>query len=216
MQEIIGEINSWYENLTTFEFSKFDRKKTAIISVDMIKGFCDCGVLASRNHKNISQKIANFLNQAYENDFRNFILIQDLHTDESLEFATFPKHACTGSGEEATIDEISNLSFYKDMKIFYKNSLSIAYNEKFSKFLQENKELENFIVVGVCTDLCIYSAISHLCLSANEKNIKRSVFVPANLVATFDLSNHKSEFYHKFFLHHANFAFGAKICKDIV
>lgn len=195
------------------DLTTLNPKNTAIISVDMINAFCKFGALSSQKCDEISQKVADFLKNAYELGFFNILLIQDLHDDKSTEFLSFAKHAINGQRECDSIDEIKNLYFYEKLMIFNKNSLSIAYNEKFNAFLHKNQQIDTFIVFGVCTDLCVYSTISHLCLSANEQNLKRRLIVIKDLCATFDAPNHDANFYNEFFLNHAKFAFNAEIKK---
>ncbi|MDL0088290.1 cysteine hydrolase family protein [Campylobacter gastrosuis] len=195
------------------DLTALNPKNTAIISVDMINAFCKFGALSSQKCGEISQKAADFLSHAYELGFLNILLIQDLHDENSSEFLSFKKHAVKGLNECEAIDEIKNLSFYEKLMIFNKNSLSIAYNENFNAFLRQNPHIDTFVIFGVCTDLCVYSTISHLALSANEQNLKRRLIVVKDLCATFDAPNHDADFYNEFFLNHAKFAFNAEIKK---
>lgn len=216
VQNIINDLTTWKNGLKELSLSDLNPKETAIISVDMIKGFCNFGRLSSPNYNNVSKKIARLFRTAHAQGFDNLILVQDFHDENSTEFKTFPIHCFKDSAEAQTIDEIKNLKFFDEFYIFYKNSLSVGYNEKFNEYLNKRPNLKNFIVVGVCTDLCIYNMVSHLILSANEKNIERRVVVPYDLVATYDAPIHEANFVQNFFLYHANCAFGAEVCSSIL
>ncbi|MGH1599860.1 cysteine hydrolase family protein [Campylobacter majalis] len=212
----MSDYNLWQDKLMPMSLSDLDPKSTAIISVDMINGFCRHGRLSSINYDKIGIKVARLFRIAKLLDFKHLLLVQDRHDENSTEFMTFGVHCLVDSDEAQTIDEIKNLPFYSEMKVFYKNSLSIGYNDEFIKFLKDNPSIDTFIVVGVCTDLCIYNMISYLALSANEKNIKRHIIVPHELVGTYDAPLHDASFYQNFFLHHASVAFGAEICSKII
>ena len=70
-----------------------------------------------------------------------------------------------------------------------------------------------YIVVGDCTDLCVYQLAMHLRLRHNARNVPDiDVVVPANAVDTYDLSPeaareigampHPGDFFHHVFLYH--------------
>ncbi|WXG21635.1 hypothetical protein VBZ67_04895 [Campylobacter concisus] len=100
----------------------------------MINGFCCEGALASRRVGELASSIADTFKIAREKfDLKNYILIQDAHEPNSAEFASFPAHALKGQDEAEAVDELRNLDFYDEMKIFYKNSLSIAYSQEFNE-----------------------------------------------------------------------------------
>ena len=98
------------------------------------------------------------------------------------------------------------------MKIFYKNSLSIAYSQEFNKFISK---FDSFVIMGDCTDMCVYQLVSHLRLSANEQNLKREIIVPANLVQTYDAPGHSGDFYQNVFLHHMQMTLNARVVKEL-
>jgi hypothetical protein len=73
--------------------------------------------------------------------------------------------------------------------------------------------VQTAIVVGNCTDLCVYQLAMHLRLRHNARNLpEMTVIVPANAVDTYDLPvaaaaalgvmPHPADFFHQVFLYH--------------
>ena len=48
-------------------------------------------------------------------------------------------------------------------------------------------DIDNVVVVGDCTDICIYQFVVTLKAYFNEKNINKNIVVPMNLVDTYDI-----------------------------
>lgn len=85
--------------------------------------------------------------------------------------------------------------------------------------------MRDLIVVGNCTDLCVYNLTMHLRLRANAYSLKKQrVIVPANAVDTFDMSvdvarnvggmAHPGNFFHYLFLYHMVIN-GVQVVKEI-
>lgn len=211
-EDFLNWVEQWFRALKSAKLSDFVPEKTAIVSVDMVKGFCSLGPLASPNVAAIIPEIVLLFEKSHEWGVEKYLLFQDTHSKNTPEFGSFPPHCIKGSEEAETIEELKNLPFSDQFKIFEKNSLSPAFNTGFDEWLSKNQNIENFIIVGNCTDLCIYSHAMHLRLSANAYNIKRRVIVPENCTATYDMSvenakkfktmPHDSETIHEFFLYH--------------
>ena len=220
-------IIQWFDGLKPLELKDvgIDPRKTALISVDMVKGFCSLGPLASGDVAGIIPAIVKLFEKGHEWGIRNFLLFQDTHDPKTPEFGSFPPHCLKGSREAETIDELKNLSFSHKFRVFEKNSLSPAYKTWFDKWLNDHSEVENFIIAGNCTDLCIYSHAMHLRLSANAYNLKRRIIVPENCTATYDMSvqaakklgamPHDRELLHKIFLYHLALN-GVEVVKSII
>ena len=59
--------------------------------------------------------------------------------------------------------------FAESVRVFEKNSTSSAHHTGFDAWLDapEQREVDTFLVVGDCTDLCTYQLAMHLKLRAN-------------------------------------------------
>lgn len=207
-------LEDWYKNLQEINLQEIikDPKKTTVVSVDVVNGFCHKGNLASPRIKEIIAPIVQLFTNSYKLGLRNFVLIQDTHDHKAVEFSTYPPHCEVGSEESDTVPEIKNLPFADLFKIIKKNSISPSYRTGFDKWLEDHKEVDTFIVVGDCTDICVYLLALHLKVYADAYNMKRRIIVPANCVDTYDLPvaeaqkigavPHDAEFLHRVFLYH--------------
>lgn len=183
-------IVDWYNHLETIALDKLDRdpSKVAILSVDVINGFCHEGPLASPRVRSIAEPIAELLRVAWARGVRQIVLIQDAHVEDAIEFAQFPPHCIRGTREAETADAIKRLPFFDRLTLFEKNSLSSSQDTGLGDWLDDHPEIATFIVVGDCTDLCTYQLAMHLRLRANARQLGGvRVIVPVNCVNTYDL-----------------------------
>ncbi|MDZ4159862.1 MAG: isochorismatase family cysteine hydrolase, partial [Anaerolineaceae bacterium] len=157
-----------------------------IVSVDVIKGFCSTGVLASPRVGRIVDPIVRLFTRSWKRGIRHFLLIQDTHEPDAVEFSAFPPHCVRGSKEAETVEEFRSLPFFNNMVVMEKNSISSGLNTGLNEWLAAHPEAATFIVVGDCTDLCTYQLAMHLRLDANARQIERRVIVPADCVETYD------------------------------
>ena len=168
------------------------KEDTALIVIDMIKGFYNEGLLASNRVENVILPISNLITNM--NECKKIVFI-DSHTKDSSEFNSYPVHCIKGSNEENLIDEIEDsLKEDKNYKIIKKNSINGFHSLDFQKWLNENNSIKNFIVVGVCTDICVETFAISLKTYFNENNINKRIVVPINCVETYSFGNHNGDF----------------------
>ncbi|HEU0165925.1 MAG TPA: isochorismatase family cysteine hydrolase [Thermomicrobiales bacterium] len=207
-------VRKWLETLHDAELAQVapDPARTAIFSADMINGFLREGPLSSERVNQLTEPVLALFTAAYDHGVRDFVLSQDTHSEETPEFRSYPPHALKGSSESRTIPEIEALPFVEHMTIVEKNSLNPAIGTRFDAWLEQHPDLQTAIVVGDCTDLCVYQLAMHLRLRANALDLmKFDVIVPANCVETFDIPSadaqgpgiaHPGDFFHEVFLYH--------------
>ena len=199
--------------------------RVALFSTDMINGFCYEGALSSPRVKNIIPAVTAAFEGAYSIGVRDFVLAQDSHTPDAVEFADFPPHCQIGTVEAETIPELADLPFANLYNIVPKNSLSQFYGTSLGTWLDARRELSTAVIVGNCTDLCVYQMAMHLKLHANAYNLKTRVIVPENAVQTYDLSietadaigalPHNGDFLHLVFLYHMRLN-GVEVVREIL
>ncbi len=197
----------------------------ALFSVDMINGFCHQGALSSPRVQNIIPAVAAAFEGAYAIGVRDFVLAQDCHTPDAVEFADFPPHCQVGTSEAETIPELAILAFANLYKIFPKNSLSTLYGTHLGEWLDTHRDLRTAIIVGNCTDLCVYQMAMLLKLHANAYNLNMRIIVPENAVQTYDMSvetakelgalPHDGNFLHLVFLYHMRLN-GVEVVREII
>lgn len=162
-------------------------EKVAIISVDVINGFCYEGPLASPRVANLVEPITRLFKQSYAAGVRNFILTQDAHVSDSVEFESYPPHCIRGTSESETVDTFKELSFWDLFQVMPKQSIHSAIGTDLDDWLTDHSEVDTFIAVGDCTDLCTYQLAMHLKLRAVAANRKVRVVLPVDCVDTYDL-----------------------------
>jgi nicotinamidase-related amidase len=199
--------------------------RVALFSTDMINGFCYEGTLSSPRVKNIIPAVTAAFEGAYSIGVRDFVLAQDCHTPDAVEFADFPPHCQIGTVEAETIPELAKLPFADLYTIVPKNSLSAFYGTSLGTWLDAHRELNAAVIVGNCTDLCVYQMALHLKLYANAYNLKTRVIVPENAVQTYDMPievanaigalPHNGDFLHLVFLYHMRLN-GVEVVREIL
>jgi nicotinamidase-related amidase len=186
--------------------------RAAILSVDVTNGFCYEGPLASPRVAGIVEPIASLFTAAWAQGMRQIILCQDTHEPDAVEFSAWPPHCVRGSSEAETVDTFKALPFYNQLIVFPKNSISSTTNTGLEVWLLSHPDMETFIVVGDCTDLCTYQLAMQLRVDANARQVTRRVIVPANCSDTYDYSieaaqkngglPHPADLMHAIFLYH--------------
>ena len=203
----------WEANLPTHALSGIvtDPARTALVSVDVINGFCHAGPLASDRVRGIIVPITQLMTAAYALGVRHFVLTQDTHAPDAVEFGNYPPHCVRGTSESEAVPEIQALPFFGLMQRFPKNSISSTIGTGFAGWLEAHTELDTFIVVGDCTDLCTYQLALGLKLRANAFQRRDRVLVPVDCVDTYDtpmavanelgIQPHPAALLHRVFLH---------------
>lgn len=211
----LSYLDQWYAGLPSVDLATIvgdSPERVALFSIDMINGFCKEGPLSGPRVGALIPPVVALLTQAHGLGVRSFVLAQDTHDPATPEFGAYPPHCVAGTPESKTVTEIAKLPFAEQLAIVEKNSLSAHLGTHLADWLAERPALDTFIIVGDCTDLCVYSAAMHLRLEANARNLSRRVIVPAHAVDTFDtpvgaarelgIYAHDGDLHHVLFLHH--------------
>lgn len=188
-QEFLDYLDRWMAGLKPARLSDLaaSPERLALVSVDMVNGFCHEGPLAGPRVQALIPPILDLMRRAWEAGVRHIVLTQDTHDPNAVEFGAFPPHCVRGTAEAEAIPELKALPFFPYMTIFEKNSIDSAKNTGLPAWIHEHRQVDRYIVVGDCTDLCIYQMAMHLRLDANARQLQRQVIVPANCVDTYDL-----------------------------
>lgn len=183
----------WYNTRPTLALAQViaevgDPGKVAVMAVDVTTGFCSEGALSSERVGRIVRPIARLFELAHRLGVRHFVLPQDTHTPDAVEFGSYPAHCVRGSHESQTVPELTGLPFSSLFTIIEKNSVSVSINTGMDAWLDAHPEVTVFLVVGDCTDLCTHQLAMHLRLRANAFNLRGvRVIVPIDGVDTFDI-----------------------------
>jgi nicotinamidase-related amidase len=183
-------LDEWEQDLPALDLEAViaDPARVAVVSEDLLKGFCDVGPLASDRAAGIVPAVVDVFERAHGLGVRHFLLLQDTHEPEAVEFSAYPPHCVAGSEESETIDELAELPFSDLFTVLPKNSISSNVGTDLEPWLDDHPEITTFIVVGVCTDICVYHAAVFLRVRANVlRQEDARIIVPANCVQTFDM-----------------------------
>ncbi len=208
-------LEAWYAALPAADLAGIvgaHPERVAVCSIDMIDGFCTEGPLAGPRVQALIPRVVEVFSRAHELGVRNFVLTQDTHDPDTPEFKAYPPHCIRGTAESRTVRELAELPFANIVTTIEKNSLSSHIGTGLGDWLRARPQLDTFVIVGDCTDLCVYSVAMHLRLEANALNLQRRVIVPASAVDTFDtpvsvarelgIMAHDGDLHHVLFLHH--------------
>ena len=184
----------------------------AVFVVDMVNGFCHAGPLAGERVKALIPPVQAAIERCYALGVRHFLLPQDTHQPDALEFAQFGPHCVAGESESDTVPELAGSPAAAAFTVVAKNSLHPAYGTALADWLDRHPEVRYFLVIGDCTDLCVYQTAMYLRLAANAAQRDCRVVVPENCVQTYDLPvapaqsigamPHDGDLLHLVFLYH--------------
>ncbi len=187
--ESLNEINNMLEKLPGIRLEDINGEKSAFVIVDMINGFIREGAMMSRRVEAIIPAITELSKKC---DLFNMkkLAFADSHTDASPEFGSYPTHCIKDTSESEIVDEIKEVGGYV---LIPKNSTNAFLEEAFQKWLNENSQIDTFIITGCCTDICIQQFAITLKTWFNKNNKKSRIIVPMNAVETYDLGPHNGD-----------------------
>ncbi len=207
-------LKQWMDALPSVSLQEIcpSPKNSAIISVDVINGFCSEGPLSSPRIQKIVKPITKLFSLSWGYGIKNIVLTQDTHEPDAVEFGSFPPHCVRGTSEAETVPEFQELPFFSQLIILEKNSIHSGLNTGLMEWMVDHPKVSDYLVVGDCTDLCVYQLAMHLRLDANARQKNRRVIIPAECVDTYDMSvstaaklgamPHDAELLHAIFLYH--------------
>ncbi len=207
-------IETWYQGLPTVRLEEVvqDPDRVALFCVDLTNAFAYEGTLASPRVTALVPPIVNLFQRAYALGVRHFLLPQDTHDPDAVEFGAFAPHAVAGTSEAEMVPELRALPFADRFEVFPKNSINSFVETDLGAWMEDHPQVDTCIVVGDCTDLCVYQLAMHLRVQANARGLQRRVIVPADAVDTYHLSvetartlgilPHHGDLLHRIFLYH--------------
>ena len=189
MKDCTDTINNIYDLIVILPSIKIDElqyKQTALVIVDLVNGFAKEGALNSPRVKELISEIVELYKNCDKLEITK-LAFADCHTESSPEFEAYPIHCLQNSYESEIVDEIKEIGGYT---LIQKNSTNGFLEEKFQKWLNENAELNTFVITGDCTDICVQQFAITLKTFFNMLNKKVRIIVPINLVEKYDYELH--------------------------
>lgn len=207
-KEPLEAIYNEMAELTALSLTEIDRSDTALIIVDMIGGFVYEGALYSPRNESLLPKIENLLKKVRH---MSVLAVCDSHEEDSPEFASYPQHCLAGTAESALAPCLTPYV----STIFQKGSTNAIHAKNFSNWLLKNPKFEHFVIVGVCTDICVKQLAISLKTYFNEQGVAKDIIVPAELTETYTLGPHNAELYQVLALSEMK-SNGVNVVRDIV
>jgi nicotinamidase-related amidase len=205
----------WHDDLGSVSLGSVvvDPARTAVLAIDLLNGFCYQGPLSSERVAGIVQPIVGLFTAAHARGVRHFLLPQEEHPPDAVEFASYGPHCVAGTAEAETVRELAELPFSDQFVRIGKNSISPFVGTGLDDWLAAHPEVNTFVVVGDCTDLCTYQLAMGLRLRANANQLGDvRVVLPVDGVQTYNLPvdvaqqigtvPHDGDLLHLVFLYH--------------
>ena len=210
MNNLLNDLNSLknnLDNLPIMNLSDLNLSNTDLFIVDINNGFAKGGALYSPRIENLINPIVNFV-KSVSKDIKSIVAFTDYHTKESLELLSYPTHCIENTIECEIVDELKSID---NIKIVKKNST----NGFFALNNLTFDNTDNIIIIGDCTDICIYQLAITLKSYFNQNNINKNIIVPINLVDTYNIDNvHPAELLNIVFLN-SMIQNGIEVVKEI-
>jgi nicotinamidase-related amidase len=214
-KSLLDYLAEWHTQLPTLDLAAElpEPPRAVVISVDLTKGFCTMGPLASPRVQAVVAPTARLIERAHALGVRHFVLPQDTHEPDAVEFGSFAPHCVRGTEEAETVPELAALPFANQFTVIPKNSINSTLAPGWRTWQAEHPDVRTFIIVGDCTDFCVYQLAMALRVSANSSQARDvRVIVPADCVDTYDvpldvaqslgIMPHPGDLIHLFFLYH--------------
>lgn len=168
------------------KINDFKIYKKCLIVVDMVNGFVKEGVL---HDPAIAKIIPNQIKLIKETlaEEQLVIFIKDTHNIDAVEFRRFGNtpHCAKGTKEAELVDELKLFEDKENVISIEKNSTSFMEAPNFRKVAKELDNVEQFNIVGCCTDICVANGSMGLANYLDQKNSDAVVKVYQDAVATY-------------------------------
>ena len=168
------------------------KEKTALIVMDMVNGFVNTGIMSSPRVETIIDNIVAINERTY--GYKKVFFLEQ-HDENSTEFKTYGRHCLKNSTEAELISSLNcGATLHNNTTIIHKNSTNGFHAPEFKTWLLENEaQIENYIIEGCSTDICVKHFAETLKTYFNQKNVDRRIIVPIDSVETFDTGTHDGD-----------------------
>lgn len=164
--------------------------QTALIIVDMVNGFVKEGPMSSTRIQSIIAPICDVLKESNHLGLK-VVAFADSHETNCIEFNSYPAHCVKDTIESEIIDEIKETGHYQ---LIEKNSTNGFLESEFQQWLADHPMINQFVIVGDCTDICVEQFAITLKTYFNTINQPSRIIVPMSCVETYDFDVHDGDF----------------------
>lgn len=211
--DTLTKILNSFENLESLKVEKLVGE-AALIVIDMNNGFARKGALYSPRVEALIPEVSRLAHIFAENKSVPVIMVNEDHPENAREFEAYPPHCVRGTEEAEIISELKDI---ENKIVIGKNCTNAFAAEEFKETFMKlyNKGIKNFIIIGDCTDICIYQAAVSMQTYFNHNGYDGQVIVPMKAVDTYDLDvvNHDGDLMNVMFLY-SMLGNGVKVVKE--
>ena len=163
---------------------------SCLIVVDMVNGFVKEGVLHDENIAKIIPRQIELIKEA-KHSGKLIVFIKDTHDKDAVEFARFgnTKHCVENDTEADLVDELKEFEGLEDTISIPKNSTCFMEAPLFRELMERELEMNEFDIVGCCTDICVVNGAIALANYLDQNNRKHNIRVHEDGVATYNEEN---------------------------
>lgn len=187
-----------------------DLDSTALIIMDMVNGFVREGTMKNELAEDIIKPITEMMEFSKKNGLP-IVAFADCHEEDSPEFDRYEKHCIKGTSECELVDEIKEIGGYT---LINKNSTNGFLEAEFQQWLKDNPHITNFIITGVCSDICVMQFCLTLRAWLDKNGIKSRMILPLNMVETYDYRAHQITLINTMAVYFMEQS-GAEVCNDL-
>ncbi len=172
------------------ELELMKKSKRMLVVVDMVKGFVTEGALASERVERIVPDCVRLVEDALAHG-DSVVFVKDCHTENSVEFKSFPPHCIKGTREAEMVDEL--ISYEDKVFVVEKNAISVIASKYYNEILDSSSNLELVDFIGCEADMCVLGASIPTKSKFDNENRDVKVRALMEAVETFDADFHPGD-----------------------
>lgn len=181
----------WHDiisSLPAVRLEDMPAENTCCVVIDMVNGFIKSGALSDERQGSLAQPVADFAFRCKESAITG-IAFADTHTPDSEELRSYPPHCLAGTAESGLIPELGAA----ELKVFPKNSTNGFLQPDFRAWLEASPQITNFLLCGVCTDICVLQFALSLKAWFNINDRRVRIILPLALTDTYSSPGHDGD-----------------------
>lgn len=168
--------------------------KKVLYVVDMVNGFVNEGIMHDEYIGHTIEEQVDLVKK-FKKEKEVVALIKDNHEENCVEFNTFPKHCVIGTTEADLVDELKE--YEEDSLVYTKNSTSAMFAPGLVSDIEKMDNLEEIVVCGCCTDICILNFVLPLKNYFNQIDRDITIYVVEKATETYGSPNHNRDEYNE-------------------
>lgn len=165
-----------------------------LISVDTVVGFVEQGNMADTFIQRIIPESERLVEMFLHNG-DVVVFVKENHTEGCVEFNRFPEHCVQGTEETLMTHRLRK--YEEHAIVIGKNCTSAIFAEGFLETINQMANLEEVVIIGCCTDICVLNLAIPLQNYFDQHNKEIKIVVPKNAVETYDAPEHPREEYNE-------------------